>query len=124
MNNSSNHSEPHIEGRPNKAASFFSVFAGWGLAFAIWIGDQVHGDGFGYNTDFSFMLFWPAPFTFIGWQAFILPLLAFTRSRALLASPSWHGLRGRQSHWLAACCLSCHGSRALYFWRGFQPLLA
>lgn len=87
MNNSSNNSEPLIEGRPNKAASFFSVFAGWVMAFATWIVHQVHGDGFGYITDFSFMLIWPALFTFIGWLAFILPLMAFRRSREFLFSP-------------------------------------
>ena len=47
------------------------------MAYCTWIGYQVHSDGFGYVTDFGFMLVWPAIFAFLGWLIFVLPLLAF-----------------------------------------------
>jgi hypothetical protein len=57
------------------AASFASLAWGWIIAFMIWIVREVHGHGFGYVTDFAFMLAWPATFIAIAWLAIVLPAL-------------------------------------------------
>ena len=60
--------------RPVKAAlSFFGIFIGWCVAIITLVCWQVFAPGFGYVTDFSFFLFWPALFGFIGWLIFVLP---------------------------------------------------
>jgi hypothetical protein len=60
----------------NRAAhSFFAAFAGWLIPFVgylAWL--QFDERGFGYITDFEFLLFWPLLFTAIGWLVVGLPI--------------------------------------------------
>ncbi|MEM7146034.1 MAG: hypothetical protein AAF591_12930 [Verrucomicrobiota bacterium] len=60
----------------NRAAhSFFAAFVGWLLPFVgylAWL--QFNSSGFGYITDFGFLLFWPLLLTFVGWAAVALPM--------------------------------------------------
>lgn len=57
------------------ARSFIALFTGWAAAFITHIFWQVYGSGFGYVTDFSFFLFWPALFALVGWAVFGLPVV-------------------------------------------------
>lgn len=73
------------------AASFASLAWGWVVAFALWTAHEVHGPGFGYVTDFTFMLAWPALFVALGWLFVALPVLrnAWIASRLADARTSW-----------------------------------
>lgn len=54
------------------------MFVGWCAAFITLIGWQVlRKPGFGYITDFTFFLYWPALFGFIAWAAMVAPLLSW-----------------------------------------------
>lgn len=60
----------------NRAAhSFFAAFVGWlvpFVGFLLWM--QFDENGFGYITDFEFLLFWPLLFTALGWLVVGLPI--------------------------------------------------
>lgn len=55
------------------ARTFFSIFVGWCVAIVALVCWQVFAPGFGYVTDFTFFLYWPALFGFIGWLVFVVP---------------------------------------------------
>jgi len=61
----------------NRAAhSFFAAFVGWLVPFVgylAWL--QFDDGGFGFITDFEFLLFWPLLFTALGWLLVGLPLV-------------------------------------------------
>jgi hypothetical protein len=64
------------------AASFFAVFCGWAVAFALLlltVGTYSYNT-FGYITDFDFLLSAPLLFTTIGWFLFGLPFFCLVRS--------------------------------------------
>lgn len=55
--------------------SFFAVFIGWLVPLLGYLAWMQFGTGFGYITDFAFLLFWPLLFSFIGWLFVGLPLV-------------------------------------------------
>jgi len=55
--------------------SFFAAFVGWLVPFVgllAWM--QFDERGFGYITDFKFLLFWPLFFTVLGWLSVGMPI--------------------------------------------------
>lgn len=68
------------------------MFVGWCVAFITLIAWQVlRKPGFGYVTDFTFFLYWPALFGFIAWAAMVVPLLSWLdeNNRWLQLSVIW-----------------------------------
>lgn len=55
--------------------SFFAVFIGWLIPLVGYLAWMQFGKGFGYITDFAFILFWPLLFSFLGWLLVGLPLV-------------------------------------------------
>ena len=54
------------------------MFVGWCAAFITLIAWQVlRKPGFGYVTDLTFFLYWPALFGFMAWAAIVAPLLSW-----------------------------------------------
>lgn len=74
-----------------RAASFASLATGWAVATVAWIVRSVHGPGFGYVTDFAFMVAWPAVFVTAAWFLLVVPALRLPSIARLLADPrtSW-----------------------------------
>jgi hypothetical protein len=64
--------------------SFFAAFVGWLVPFGgslTWM--QVDENGFGYITDFAFLLFWPLLFTVLGWLVVGLPIAVTISDRQI-----------------------------------------
>jgi hypothetical protein len=71
------------------ARSFVGMFAGWCAAFTTLIAWQVlRKPGFGYVTDFTFFLYWPALFGLVAWAICVAPLLSWLEDENPWLRPS------------------------------------
>lgn len=87
------------------ALSFGAIFLGWCVAYGWFVADQVHGPGFGYVTDFEFMLIWPATFVLVGWLLTVVPLVRWGDHGHWMFAPRWAPLVGGLSGMLVFAVL-------------------
>ena len=73
--------------RKAAAASLFSVFAGWCVAFLLTVVWNVHAYGVAHVTDFNFSLLGPAILAFLGWVVFAVPVINFAPANGFLYRP-------------------------------------
>lgn len=99
------------------------MFAGWSAAFLSLIGWQVlRKPGFGYITDFTFFLYWPALFGLIGWALILAPLLSWLDEDNRWLQPSVIWASGAASGVLIFALLVCTWVPSLVMFAWFPAI--